>query len=117
MFQAQYLFKGNVVLSPWMERGGDNLVITLDLVAQSQSTCTIKVEVLTKAKDIPGDGTTTPMTGAIETDSLGQTNKEFTGANELVRYRFTSGNPTNPEDYDYVLFRMLNVTWFDDVAV
>ena len=32
MFQAQYLFQGQEVYSPWMPRGGDNMRVSADII-------------------------------------------------------------------------------------
>ena len=56
------------------------------------------------------------MTGSLEINSIGQLSADFTGCNEMVRYKM-SVTTTSSAEYDYIMFRMLSPVWFDDVAV
>jgi len=110
MFEAQYLFKGTIVLGPWMPRQADNFIIHLDLLAITGTSLT--VEVLTKNSEDAGDGS--PLTGTISTSNTEVTSKEYNVvAEELIRYRFTVAATA---DDDYAFFRMLPPTWYDTVV-
>jgi len=113
MFEAQYLFSGGTVLGPWMSRQADNMIMHLDLVKSSSTASTdLKVEIITKNSETAGDPTT-PLTDKIDTSFEAVTSKEIKGeVLELLRYKFTASGTA---DDDYVLFRMLPITWFDTV--
>lgn len=117
MFEAQYLFAGDEVFSPWMPRGGDNMIVTVDLIASNSSNVT--VEVYQKNSEDTGDGfihpsenSTPPGTPTeIDTSTLGPTSETFENVMELVRYKISaSGSGTNR-----ILFRMLSIVWYDEV--
>jgi len=114
MFQAQCLFKDNIVWSPWIPRKADNVQIFVDLGDKRGTAPSLKVQVWTKSKDTAGAGD--QITGDLDISSVGQLGREYTSCNELIRYKFTASSPSG-NDYDYVLFRMLSPIWFDDVAV
>ena len=110
MFDAQLLLKGSTVLSPWFPRQGDNLIITLEIVARADTTT--KVEVYTKNQEDTGDGSL-HAGGNINRNTVGRESKEYVGGlKELVRYKFTI---TGTADDDWSLFRMLMPVWFDSV--
>lgn len=109
MFEAQYLFGGDRVYSPWMSRGADNVVITADVVEDDSSG--IVIDLYEKNREDPGPGSA-HGDGALTVTSVGRGDKTYTGVKELYRYRFTAqGSGTNR-----VLFRMLAPVWFDDVT-
>ncbi|MEE9394027.1 MAG: hypothetical protein V3W41_16120 [Planctomycetota bacterium] len=110
MFEAQLLNKGSVVFSPWMNRRGDNLIVTLDLVDKS-SKGQLTVKVFHKNTDDPGDGVNADATTTITGDLVGRLSDEWNGLEEMVRYRF---EVTKQGSSDWVLFRMLSPVWFDD---
>lgn len=116
MFQAQYLFKDNAVWSPWLDRQGDNITISADFIKVNVSATSpaLTIQVWTKSRETTGDGS--QMTGSLEINSAGQDSADFSGCNEMVRYKMTV-TTTSTNDYDYILFRMLSPVWFDDVAV
>ncbi len=115
MFQGQYLWtneaNGESFYSPWMPRQADNVTMTLDLMQAMGAK--LKVELITKSLETAGDGTTV---GA--TISLQGTPNEYTatasGVNELVRYKFTVDADVD-ETIGGVLFRMLDLLWYDTV--
>ena len=110
MFQGQYIFGNTAVYSPWMPRGGDNLRMTADVIQITG--VTLDVEVATKKSEDSGDGTVL-TSGKISTSTTGLSQKTFTGeVNDLVRYKFTTSGGAAT---DYVLFRMLNPIWYDEV--
>ena len=46
MFQAQYLFEGTEVYSPWMPRGGDHMRASVDVIKMTGTgTQTLKIQV------------------------------------------------------------------------
>ncbi len=115
MFQGQYLWtddtNGESVFSPWMPRQADNVTMTLDLMQAMGAK--LKVELIHKNLETSGDGTL-----VAATISLQGTPNEYTatasGVLELVRYKFTvDANVT--ETIGGVLFRMLDLLWYDTV--
>lgn len=119
MFEAQYLFGNNTVYSPWMSRSGDNMVVTVDLIAVNGTGMDVTIEVYQKNSEQTGDGFAFPNEGpgsltpeTVVEDTAGQQESgTFSGVMELVRYKITAGGTGS----DYVLFRMLPIVWFDDV--
>lgn len=109
MFEAQYLFGGNSVYSPWMSRGGDNVIITVDVIEQSTSNITI--DLFEKNSEDTGDGSAHPS-GSFSGTGVDRFDKEYNGVKELVRYRLTATGSGN----NRILFRMLSPVWFDDVT-
>jgi len=114
MFQAQLLLGTHTVLGPWMARGGDSMIITLDLVATNGTgTEKLKMEVFTKVKDASGDGTAATLSSptGIDTNTVGRTQATYNGLNDLVRYKFTAAGTVGIS----YLFRALNPVFFDSV--
>ncbi len=112
MFEAQYLFKGDVIFSPWMSRSGDNLLINVEVAALDGTDAGLDTEVYMKNSEDTGDGTLKGTALAIT--AVGRDSKEFLGMEELVRYKFEL--PTAATDGSRVLFRMLSPVWFDDLV-
>lgn len=113
MFEAQYLYKGSSVsvYSPWMRRGGDSLIATVDVIAIT-STTTLTVTVFTKENEAEGSGTV--VTGSTAATAAGRSDGAFNGTlKDLVRYKFSATE--EEESDDPALFRMLDPVWFDDV--
>lgn len=109
MFQAQYLFGGTTLFSPWMSRQGDNLTLTVDFI--EQATSTLGVTVFQKNSQDTGNGTAHPDGVLTMANTTASNTKTFTGLEELVRFQFaTTGSGAN-----YALFRMLPNLWFNDV--
>jgi hypothetical protein len=111
MFQGQILLRDQTdteVYSPWMPRGGDYMIATVEFIAGNGS---ITVSVMTKNKEDTGDGTA--VTGSLSLSAAGRDTDEFSSLKELVRYKFVAGGSAN----EWVLFRMLSPVWFDAVAV
>lgn len=126
MFEAQ-LLQSQVdtsysVFSPWMFRGGDALLATLEVVEVGDSGGSVVVEVFTKNTEDTGEGENADSTSTkkITGNSVGRTSLEWESgvANvdllELVRYKFTIGGSDAGDDW--VLFRMLSPVWFDSVG-
>lgn len=119
MFEAQILFKGTTIYSPWFPRQADNARMTAEVVAVSGAT--LKVELFTKNKEDAGDGTNADSAGTptnITLSAAGRTTTEWLsrstiGLKELVRFKFTV---TGTNNYDWVLFRMLPAIWFNSVS-
>ena len=114
MFQAQYLFEGTEVYSPWMPRGGDHMRASVDVIKMTGTgTQTLKIQVRTKKlEETSDDGT--QVGSDWDRTATGDATQEFNGVNELVRYEF-SYNTTGNASTDYVLFRMLDPVWYDAV--
>ncbi len=110
MFQAQYLFSGASVFSPWMPRQGDDLRVTAELV--DKATANLEVRVFHKNREDTTNGTDADASTTITLSSVGRADAEWTGLEELVRYKFTSTGTTASH---YVLFRILSPVWFDAV--
>ncbi|MBK9386021.1 MAG: hypothetical protein IPN34_14515 [Planctomycetes bacterium] len=115
MFEAQLLlgspgFTGiTVVFGPWLSRKADNMLATLDVAALSDG-ADLVIKLWHKNRDDVGNGSVhsafSPRT------STGRISKEFLGLKELVRYEFQVG--TGPSEW--VLFRMLDIVWFDTLG-
>jgi len=132
VFDAQYLLSDSdpvSVYSPWLGRGGDNLLATLDII-ESTSNGLIKVEVYSKNSETAGDGVdaskdaTTAINISPSAGATGPQSKTWNseailadngtvGLLELVRYRITV--TSNDGNLARVLFRMLDPVWFDTV--
>lgn len=112
MFDAQYLFEGDSVFSPWMSRGGDNLIVSVDVAAVDGTGAGIYIEVFHKNTEDPGDGTLIASPVISET-TTGRADAEYLGLEELVRYRFSA--PSGAAAGSRVLYRMLQPIWFDDL--
>lgn len=118
MFEAQYLFKDNLVFSPWMERQGDLVQISGELVdatVAGAETTRVRVQVFTKNREEPGPGT--QVGGNLFLQYVGKSDwMEYSDLKELVRYRFrcNNGNGAASPD-DHALFRMFKPLWFDEV--
>ncbi len=108
MVNAQLLEAGCTVYSPWIPRGGDNLIATLEVV-EIGSGGRIDVFVWTKNSEDVGPGTDASGTLKITLTAVGRGDEEWIGdAKEWVRYKIVvTGN--------WVLFRMLSPVWFDSV--
>ena len=115
MFDAQLLFNGSTVFSPWFPRRKNNVRVTLDVVAVNAAQ--IKIELFTKKSEDSGFGAvsgstniTTSTTGRTTTEWLNDTTTD--ALNDLVRYKFTVTGKAG----EWVLFRMLPMVWFDKVS-
>jgi hypothetical protein len=118
MFQAQMLHANGTtsetsVLSPWFPRGGDNILFAADLVAQSTTDAKIDVELLTKNSEDTGEGALV----AGSKLSLATRGVDFktvdASLEELVRFRFTIDVAAAATDW--VIFRVLQPSWYDAV--
>lgn len=115
MFEAQYLFGGDVVFSPWIRRSGTNAQIRLDFIENSvEMGSDLTVDVYEKNSEDTGDGTSAAGGSAITKTAPDVYSSTFTGVKELIRYRFSYGSDSNPDRY--ALFRMLPILWFEDVG-
>ena len=118
MFDAQYLIAPSTnfkILGPWMSREGDNAVFAVDLISETLSAGSFKINIRTKAADDAGDGG-----GAIAVIDIahGDGPDRYEGEvnatlKDLVRYEFEF---TSAAVGTWVLFRMLPATWFDSVS-
>lgn len=119
MFEAQYLFHGDAVFSPWMSRQADNMIATVDLIDDSGSSGDIVIEVYQKNSEQTGDGGAHPnedgTSGSptqLTTSAVDQKSETFANVMELVRYRISTSATSSGERF---LFRMLPPVWFDHV--
>ena len=114
MFEAQYLFSGDQVLSPWLERAGNYTRFSVDLVRNSDAR--IEVRMYHKNRNEIGPGT--PVGPTVLLSTVGRGGRTASNLKELVRYHCKCTSiGGSPEDYDYVLFRMLDPTWWDNVKL
>jgi hypothetical protein len=104
-----------VVYSPWFLAVGDNVRCTLEILARSSANAQMTVDLVTKSTDTTGDGTVNGT--SIQTSSIGRTTQEWTGLNQLVRYRFKFKNNTSvgSGSLEWMIFRMLTPVWFSTV--
>jgi hypothetical protein len=109
MFEAQYLFAGNAVYSPWMARQGDSIRVTLDVV-KFNSPSNLTVTLFEKNTETTGDGLAHGG-AAITATAVGRTTAEYSAVLELVRYKFSVTGSAGTS----ALFRMLSPVWWDDV--
>lgn len=113
MFEAQYLFEGKKVFSPWMPRSGDNIIFTADLVAFDNAKLIVKV-FHKKAED---EGPGTAVGNALNATVVGQSSRGVFGLRDMVRYQFEAvSTRMTAQTTDNVQFRMLDAVWFDDVG-
>lgn len=121
MFQAQMLHATGTgvqetethVLSPWFPRGGDNIIYAADLVTQSTSNGVLKVSLLTKNSEDTGDGAAvsgSDLDVSTESVAIKQVNGQM---KELVRFKFEVDKKA--ASTDWIMFRVLQPSWFDDV--
>ena len=116
MFDAQLLMSDGVsptvVYSPWMARGADNAVFTVELIAM-ESGGKITVDVFHKNSEDVGDGTVFSGVSLVR-NSEGRSSDTWSGLKELVRYRIKCQSDFI-DSPAWILFRMLSPVWFDDV--
>ncbi|MEZ4495175.1 MAG: hypothetical protein R3C29_17905 [Dehalococcoidia bacterium] len=120
MFQAQQLTAKAAtstpsVYSPWVNRMGDNMLYSVDLVDKSGSALQLKVTVLTKnTEDLPSAQTTLTNITTTGSGSEVVTEEQAGGIKEQVRYKFELAGTIAAGDW--VLFRMLQPIWYDSVT-
>lgn len=116
-FVAVLLRSDSTVFGPWIDREGDNLRATVDVVSLDHTTLTIRL--FSKREFAVGDGTEVDITRTITTAAVGRMLQEWgpttgTGLKTLVRYQFTATQvQPNPSATPRVIFRMLSPVWFD----
>lgn len=110
MFDAQVLLAGSDIYTPWVPRGGDNFIATLDVIDIDNATITIRT--FTKNSEETGDGTDADASTTIARTTVGRSQAEWNGVlDEWVRLKIS----VTGQDGKWVLFRMLNPIWFDSV--
>ncbi len=108
MFEEQLLMAGCAVYTPWIPRGKDNLIATLDVVDISEATVTVRV--WTKNSQTAGDGADAKTAISISSNAVERRSATWYDAcKEWVRYKITVTGSAG----DWVLFRMLDPIWFD----
>ena len=115
MFDAQTLIydgSGYSIYSPWFPRGGDNMQASLQSVARSSGTLTVRV--FTKKSEDAGDGTDADGTKTISLADPGDpVSAVWAGKlKDLVRFKYTVGGASAG---DWIMFRSLTPTWYDEV--
>ena len=128
MHVGKLLLSGANVMSPWMEREGDNAYFQYEIIQVSNS-ATITVEVWHKNAEETGEGELATDTFS-QIGSTGVYAGDFTALKELVRFEFTVsttaaaasgtvdtlGGGTEPlmnGAVAWILFRMLEPTYYD----
>lgn len=102
-----------VVFTDWMPRQGDHAVFTADLIASIEAQFT--VEIFHKNSEDTGPGAW-KATLASATTTLGLHPATVSNLKEMVRYRITvSGNGSGKTAA--VIYRLLQITWFDTARV
>lgn len=99
------------VYGVWIPRRGDNVRLTVEVVANQAAT--MVATLFQKNYDEPGDGTTTGV--ALTFTSIGRQTMELLGAKELVRLQLKL-DPSGT-DVGKVLYRVLQPVWFETVKV
>ena len=105
-----------VVNSPWIDRQGEYLRATADLV--SNASLGLEVHLFTKNKDETGNGVEVDSGTTVSLSAPGRQTTEWSsqtgiGLKELVRYRFrTFSTTTPPSPKAWVVLRMLAPVWF-----
>lgn len=116
MFEAQLLIAKDseyYLYSPWFPRGGDNARFTVDVVAVSAGSLTIRA--FTKSAEDEGPGTDAHAATTIIKAAVGRESNYWDGTfKDLVRYKYAI---SGAEAGDWILFRMLTPQWNDSVAV
>ena len=100
--------------SVWVPRGGDNLLLTVESVANTGAF--VGVQLVEKNRNETGDGTT--IAGAIKFNgTTGRTTRTWLGVKEQVRFKFTldPGGGVAAGSCGLLLFRCLMPTWFETV--
>ena len=129
MFEAQTITAhddtATELYSPWMPRGGDYGLFTLEIAAlgAAGTSVTLEVEMVHKDSDTPGDGTdidslsiSRTATGRETVDfGAGEGSPGFGGFEELVRYKFTLTPSASTSGTSWATFRMLSPVWYDAV--
>ncbi|MEE9394026.1 MAG: hypothetical protein V3W41_16115 [Planctomycetota bacterium] len=113
MFEAQLLNYNSKVFSPWMARGGDNLVFSAEVIDKNL-TSAFTIQLFEKNTETTGSGD--PVAGGPTLDfttAVSKTSSPAEGLKELVRYEF-SFTATGASG-DWVLFRMLAPVWYNAV--
>jgi hypothetical protein len=112
MFEAQYLVSGNAVFGSWMERRGDNIIVTLDII-DNDNDLLVTMEVYHKDLEDAGDGAAATGT-AISASTIQRHDTEYVGLKELVRIRVECGDA---DTEGQALLRTLAPRWFDSLAI
>jgi hypothetical protein len=101
-----------IVFSPWETRFADNIRVIVEVAAIYNASITI--DLYEKNIDDIGDGTS--KAGSISTASVGRTApQEWTAVKEMVRYKITVAWGGTAGSGGWVLFRLLDLVWFDTV--
>lgn len=101
-----------VLFTDWMPRQGDHAVFTTELITAIGAD--FAVEVYHKNSEDSGPGAAVGSLVAATT-TLGLHEKQFSGLKELVRYRITVSATAG--NMGGVIYRFLQVTWFDKARV
>lgn len=108
---------GTTIISPlavytdWFPRGGDNLIIQLDVV-QLQG-ATLKVQVVTRSADSTGDGTalgTASSFTSIGRQEVKVASSDTAGLSDLVRLKI---EVTGTAGSTWAHYRILDMIWYD----
>lgn len=107
------------VYSTWIPRGGDNVRVAIEVLANSFTKMT--VQVFHKNRSEVGDGTAfTPSTSVVFEPATGRQVEEWSGLKELVRFHICveadgGGEVIEDGTVGWVIFRFLLPAWFEAV--
>lgn len=105
-----------VVWGVWIPRRGDNVIFTVEVVANFGTT--FSVQLFEKNYDEPGDGSDA-LVGTAFPETTGRLSFTKLGAKELIRVRLEVANVSGsvPDgDVGLLLYRFLQPVWFENVA-
>jgi hypothetical protein len=99
----------------WMPRRGDNVMLTVEVVANFAAT--FEVQLFEKNYDEPGNGFDA-LVGTAFPETTGRSSFTKFGAKELIRVRLSIIIAGSAPDGDVglLLYRFLEPVWFEDVA-
>jgi hypothetical protein len=110
------MIPGTTILQPlnvytdWMPRGGDNLIVQLEVIEIQGTSPHFYCEVFTKASEQTGNGSAIGSAGDFTTTGRKEVaiTSNGSGMKDMVRLRFQCSG-TNA----WVHFRVLDLIWFD----
>jgi hypothetical protein len=100
---------GATYYGPWMPRQGDALSVVLEVI-DAMTPFTLTCEVQTKNNE-DSDASATLLTGDAELTATGTDTLSTTGAEELVRFKFTAIGDTVGRADTWVHFRTNPIIW------
>jgi len=119
MIPGTTLHLGCEVLTEWVPRQGDNLIVQCEVI-QIENSAKLEVEIYTKNATTVGNGTAVGSTGSFDTEDRHALSFEYSpgsgdpGLNDLVRLHIkvvdNGGTAGSPE---WIRCRILDLIWYD----